>query len=273
MPITRDRIAACTIAYPDLDLAVAARLQSETFRAVEVTFDYGISLPLREGVIADLAAVQRERRLDYAVHLPLSIQFASPNPLLRDASVRTVAETIDACAPLAVSAWVLHVTPFHSIERPITSRERAAAQRDIAVINATNSVRALLDRTGIPSRALAVENLGFPFAYIEPLLEACDTGICCDIGHLLAAGVDPAPFIERYAPRISHIHLHDVIEGRDHRGLGSGHGIIDLPPVWSALERVGYQGLVTLEVFTTEHIRSSLASVEPLLPEPTIVRY
>jgi len=272
MPMTRDRIAACTIAYPDLDLAEAARLQSETFRAVEVTFDYGISLPLREGVIADLAAVQRERQLDYAVHLPLSIQFASPNPLLRDASVRTVAETIAACTPLAVSAWVLHVTPFHSIERPITSRERAAAQRDIAVINATNSVRALLNRTGIPSRALAVENLGFPFAYIDPLLEACDTGICCDIGHLLAAGVDPVPFIERYAPRISHIHLHDVIVGRDHRGLGSGHGIIDLPPIWSALERVGYQGLVTLEVFTTEHIRSSLASVEPLLAESAVIR-
>ncbi|MCA1725809.1 MAG: extracellular solute-binding protein, partial [Thermomicrobia bacterium] len=209
MPIMRDRIAACTIAYPDLDLAEAARLQSETFRAVEVTFDYGISLPLREGVIADLAAVQRERELHYAVHLPLSIQFASPNPLLRDASIRTVVETIDACGPLTVSAWVLHVTPFHSIERPIVSRERAAAQRDVAVVNATNSVRELLDRTGIPSRSLAVENLGFPFGYIEALLEACDTGICCDIGHLLAAGVDPVPFIERYAPRICHIHLHD----------------------------------------------------------------
>ncbi len=273
MPIMRDRIAACTIAYPDLDLAEAARLQSETFRAVEVTFDYGISLPLRDGIIADLATVQRERGLDYAVHLPLSIQLASPNPLLRDASIRTVVETIDACGPLTVSAWVLHVTPFHSIERPIASRERATAQRDVAVVNATNSVRELLDRTGIPSRSLAVENLGFPFVYIEPLLEACDTGICCDIGHLLAAGVDPVPFIDRYAPRICHIHLHDVVEGRDHRGLGSGQGIIDLPSVWAALERVAYGGLVTLEVFTTEHIRSSLASVEPLLPEPTIVRH
>jgi len=273
MPITRDRIAACTIAYPDLDLAEAARLQGETFRAVEVTFDYGISLPLRDGVIADLATVQRERGLDYAVHLPLSIQLASPNPLLRDASIRTVVETIDACGPLTVSAWVLHVTPFHSIERPIASRERAAAQRDVAVVNATNSVRELLDRTGTPSRSLAVENLGFPFGYIDSLLEACDTGVCCDIGHLLAAGVDPVPFIKRYAPRICHIHLHDVVEGRDHRGLGSGQGIIDLPSVWAALEHVAYRGLVTLEVFTTEHIRSSLASVEPLLPEPTIVRY
>jgi len=272
MPITRDRIAACTIAYPDLDLAEAARLQSETFRAVEVTFDYGISLPLRDGVIADLAAVQVGQGLHYAVHLPLSIQFASPNPLLRAASVQTVAETIDACAPLAVDAWVLHVTPFHSIERPITSRERAAAQRDVAVVNATNSVRDLLDRTGLPSRTLAVENLGFPFAYIDSLLEACDTGVCCDIGHLLAAGVDPVPFIERYASRICHIHLHDVIEGRDHRGLGSGHGSIDLPPVWSALARIGYAGLVTLEVFTTEHIQSSLASVEPLLAESTVMR-
>jgi len=272
MSITRDRIAACTIAYPDLDLKDAARLQSETFRSIEITFDYGVSLPLRDGVIADLAALQAERALTYAVHLPLSIQFASPNPHLRAASVQTVAETVAVCAALPVQAWVLHVTPFFNIERSITSRARAAGQRDAAVANATAAIHDLLHQTGLPSRALAVENLGFPFAYLDTLIEECDTGVCCDVGHLLAAGLDPVPFIEKYAPRLTHVHLHDVIAGLDHRGLGSDNGVIDLPAVWDVLDRVGYSGLVTLEVFTPEHIRDSLAAVAPFLAEATVNR-
>lgn len=259
--------AACTIAFPDLDLVAAAARLAEQFAAIELTFDYGVSLPPRPGLIDDLAALRRERGLRYAVHLPLTIQLASANPALRQASLDTLTAVCELCAPLDPAAWVLHVTPLFDAERSIVGRDRALAQQARGVATAGESLADLLARTGVPSRRVAVENLNYPFEIVDDLLARLDLGVCFDVGHLLARGGDPAAFVRRYADRLAHVHLHDVIAGLDHRPLGSPAGVLDLAALTRALAEVGYQGLATLEVFNEAHIAQSLATVRPFLTE------
>ncbi len=257
--------AACTIAYPHLDLAVATAALAKQFSAAELTFDYGVSLPVRPGLIQELVTLREECGLRYSVHLPLSIGLASPNPALRQASLDTLEEVFALCAPLEAEAWVLHVTPLLEIERSIVNRERAVEQRDRAMADASSALAELLGRVAVPSRRIAVENLSYPFEFVDELLERHDLGVCFDVGHLLLRGGDPAAFVRRYADRLVHVHLHDVVDGLDHRPLGEPAGTLDVRGLWQALEEAGYQGLVTLEVFEDAHIAQSLATVQPFL--------
>lgn len=255
--------AACTIAYPDCDLATAATHLADQFAAIELTFDHGVSLPPRPGLIDDLVALRQERGLRYIVHLPLTIQLASPNPTLRRASLDTLVEVFALCAPLEPVAWVLHVTPLFGVERSITGRERAQAQQSRNVALAEESLAELLERTGVPARQIAVENLNYPFEVLDGVLERRDLGVCFDVGHLLARGGDPAAFVQRYAARLTHIHLHDVIDDLDHRPLGDPAGTLDLAALWRALDEAKYRGLITLEVFDEAHIAQSRAVSRP----------
>ncbi len=255
--------AACTIAYPDRDLAAAVALLADWFAALELTFDHGVSLPPRAGLIDELVALRQERGLRYTVHLPLTIQLASPNPALRRASLDTLVEVFALCAPLDPVAWVLHVTPLFGVERSITGTERARAQQSRNVALAEESLAELLARTGVPARRIAVENLNYPFEILDGVLERHDLGVCCDVGHLLARGGDPAAFVRRYATRLTHVHLHDVIDGLDHRPLGDPAGVLDLAALWRALDEAEYGGVVTLEVFNEAHIAQSRAVAEP----------
>jgi sugar phosphate isomerase/epimerase len=255
--------AACTIAYPDRDLVAAATHLTDQFGAIELTFDHGVSLPPRPDLISDLVALRQERGLRYAIHLPLTIQLASPNPALRRASLDTLVEVFALCAPLDPAAWVLHVTPLFGVERSITGPERARAQQSRNVARAEESLAELLARTGVPARQIAVENLNYPFEILDGVLERHDLGVCFDVGHLLARGGDPAAFVRRYAARLAHVHLHDVIDGLDHRPLGDPAGALDLPALWGALGEANYRGLVTLEVFNEAHIAQSHATARP----------
>jgi len=238
----------------------AAKLTGE-FNAIELTFDHGVSLPPRLGLIEDLAALQARHMLRYVVHLPLTIQLASANPELRRASVETLTDVFALCAPLNPEAWVLHVTPLFGVERSIAGRARAIQQQARALTNASEALDELLTRTDVPSRRIAVENLNYPFEILDSLLETHDLGVCFDVGHLLLQRGNPAAFVRRYANRLTHVHLHDVIDGLDHRPLGDPTGRLDPMSLLRALDESGYQKLVTLEVFNEEHIARSLALV------------
>ncbi len=85
----------------------------------------------------------------------------------------------------------------------------------------------------------------------DELLEAtrgCSVGLCWDTGHYLLAvqrygQEEPPP--EEFLDRVEHVHLHDVVEGRDHRVVTrTSDALRDLIVV---LRRSGFRGGVTLE--------------------------
>ncbi|HVT87285.1 MAG TPA: sugar phosphate isomerase/epimerase [Tepidisphaeraceae bacterium] len=88
----------------------------------------------------------------------------------------------------------------------------------------------------------------------EPLLK-----MNCDIGHLFCVGEDPAEVIRRMNEHIAHVHLEDIGENRVHQHLTPGKGAIDFPSVFDALDKIGYTGRVTVELYPYETTAAGVA--------------
>lgn len=80
---------------------------------------------------------------------------------------------------------------------------------------------------------------------------------CVDTAHTTLAGMDPAQLVRRLGSRIAYMHLKDVdtfalsrLEGpakmSTFRALG--HGTVNFPAVKAALEEVGYDGVLCVEL-------------------------
>jgi len=74
-------------------------------------------------------------------------------------------------------------------------------------------------------------------------------GANLDIGHVVVAGEDVRQAIRALAPRIWNVHLEDIRGGK-HYHLPPGEGDLDLPAALGALERAGYRGGLTWELYT-----------------------
>jgi sugar phosphate isomerase/epimerase len=70
-----------------------------------------------------------------------------------------------------------------------------------------------------------------------------------DIGHFYCVGDDPAPTVQRLAPYICHFHLEDIAASRVHHHLIPGDGAIDLVATFRAIDQIGYDGWVTIELY------------------------
>jgi L-ribulose-5-phosphate 3-epimerase len=83
-----------------------------------------------------------------------------------------------------------------------------------------------------------------------------DTGrlrLTIDIGHLHCQGEVPiAAQIERYADRLSNVHIEDMCSGV-HEHLMFGEGEIDFRPLIATLAKIGYAGLVSVELSRHSH--------------------
>lgn len=74
-------------------------------------------------------------------------------------------------------------------------------------------------------------------------------GMNFDIGHHFCVKDDPGPTIERMAKFIRHVHLEDIAATRVHHHLVPGEGVIDFGAALRALQKIGYNGWVTIELY------------------------
>jgi sugar phosphate isomerase/epimerase len=74
-------------------------------------------------------------------------------------------------------------------------------------------------------------------------------GLNFDIGHAYCMAEEPQDWIPRMAAHTKHYHLEDIAATREHRHLVPGRGAIDLPAVLREINRSGYQGWVTVELY------------------------
>lgn len=80
---------------------------------------------------------------------------------------------------------------------------------------------------------------------------------CIDTAHTTLAGMSPVELIKKVGLRLAYMHLKDVdtyalktAEGADKMGTfrALGHGTIDFPAVKAALEEIGYDGILCVEL-------------------------
>jgi len=74
-------------------------------------------------------------------------------------------------------------------------------------------------------------------------------GLNFDIGHHYCVKDDPGPTIERLAKFIRHVHLEDIAATRVHHHLVPGEGAIDFGSALKAIQKIGYGGWITIELY------------------------
>ncbi|HTU44158.1 MAG TPA: sugar phosphate isomerase/epimerase family protein [Bryobacteraceae bacterium] len=110
-------------------------------------------------------------------------------------------------------------------------------------------------RTGV---GLMIENLPGDYNSAPQLAELLDRvpqlGLHLDIGHanLQVPHNTTGEILAAHGQRLRHVHLHDNKGGHADLHLPLGTGTVDLCRCVQALRRCGYDGTITLEVFTPD---------------------
>lgn len=188
-----------------------------------------------------------------AWHLPL----ASPFPEVRKLARELYARGLDTFAEVGVEFVNVHPDQRVPLHNP--DQVRSMNAEAIANLEEDAAARGL---------KLMVENIDRLFARpndLRPIFErAPNAAFHLDIAHAnLGLAMDEGNrtpgFLELYGDRLVHVHVSDNRGGNDDLHLPLGAGAIDWKQAIRWLRGAGYDGTVTLEVFSREreHLRTS----------------
>ncbi len=270
-------------ALPSADTAtLVEHIANLGFTLIELNTDLNVLFPDSFGVptIRRLQALKESRGLSYTVHLPLwSVDPSTPVQWVRQGSVEALVDAVLRLVPLEPEVYVLHATGALASEfYAMTAIPDEARPLVMGMFqsHAAHSVEELLRRTNLPSRAIAVETIGFPFNLTLALAEEFDLSLCVDTGHLLAKFTGPISFeegLQRSLPRLAEVHLHDgyyrpqpdgTFRRDDHLPLGKGNLPLDF--LLDTLKEAKFEGPVIFEL-TIQEANASLEYLRPFLAE------
>jgi sugar phosphate isomerase/epimerase len=193
----------------------------------------------------------RQRLQDY--HLPVVghtayyLPLASPFELVRRAAVEELKYCAEVFGKIGAKWMNLHPdnnAPMHD--------------RDFAIQRNLLSLQELAPVANDCGVGLMIENLPGSFntvAQLAPLLDHLpDLGFHLDIGHsnLMVEHNSADDLIKTYHARLRHVHLHDNKGGTNDLHMPLGTGTVNFPRYIRSLRAAGYDGTITLEVFTPD---------------------
>jgi sugar phosphate isomerase/epimerase len=182
----------------------------------------------------------------------------NPYETIRRAAVEELKLCLEAFARLGATWMNLHPdsnAPFYD--------------RRFIIEKNLQSIRELLPLAQDLGLGLMIENLPGSFNSTAQLSELLDSvpelGLHLDIGHanLLTSYNTTEEIVTMYGRRLRHVHLHDNKGGSADLHLPLGAGTLDFRRQIRALRSAGYDGTITLEVFSPDR-QYLLHSVEVL---------
>jgi sugar phosphate isomerase/epimerase len=223
--------------------------------------DLTLEPPMAASWKVDRVAVRRaleRHRLSVVGHTAFYLPIASGIEEIRRASLEELRRCVDVFA--AIGARWMNLHP----DRHAPMHDRAFfVQKNIATL------RELLPYARDRGVGLMVENLPGDFNTARQLGELLDPlpelGLHLDIGHanLLVVQSTVDELLNAYGARLRHVHLHDNKGGAGDLHLPLGTGSVDVRGAVRGLKSIGYDGTITLEVFTPD--RHHLAYSRELL--------
>src|ERR1043166_548837 len=226
---------------------------SEIEWMAELEFDF-VDLTLEPPAAAvwkvDLEEVRRvlaDHNLPVVGHTAFYLPLCSPFESIRKAAVEELKYCIEAFAQLGAH-W-MNIHPDRNV--PMHDR-KWIIERNI------QSLRELLPVAEQCGVGLMIENLPGEFNTLAQLSQLLDPlpslGLHLDIGHanLMVEKNTTSEIIQTYGSRLRHVHLHDNKGGTADLPLALGSGNLDLAKHIQTLKQCGYDGTITLEVFTTD---------------------
>ncbi|HXG07341.1 MAG TPA: sugar phosphate isomerase/epimerase family protein [Nitrososphaera sp.] len=131
-----------------------------------------------------------------------------------------------------------HPAYSHKLEIFLESLAKAA------VVAEEQDVRLLVE----PEPGLLIEN-SRQFKYFMEKIDSNYIGLNFDIGHFYCVNEEPAKLVYELSGYISHFHLADIASNRVHNHLIPGTGSIDFRPIFDAMDDIGYEEFVTVELY------------------------
>ena len=190
----------------------------------------------------------------HAIHAPMTERFtgrwvgpfnnASTRPLMRERAVRETLAALGLAARVPVSVLVLHVGLPDSLTAADGENSRDAARRSVETIaEAAGKLGVRVALEVIPNALSTPASL---VSLVEDDLDVPNVGICLDFGHAHMMG-DLVEAIDTVSELLVAAHVHDNHGSRDEH-LAPGDGTIDWPAALIALQKVGYEGTLMLEL-------------------------
>lgn len=199
--------------------------------------------PLDVQALRDLA---EEHALSYTVHLPTDLALGAASRAERQEGITEILRLMDQLAPLGPQSFDLHLVWEQDVPE--------AAWLD----NLAASLQELSAALGEEKRLVAVENIEYPYGLVAPLVAEYGLNVCLDLGHLVRYGHDLEEGLA-LLPRVRHLHYHGVQDGRDHQALTDAE---QARMLGSRLAEAGYDGVVTLEMYSLQKLKGSLALLD-----------
>jgi len=257
------KLSTTSYIYPDEIVPNVARL-GPFFDEIElILFESGQtdSIP-DDHQINRLIDLSLAHRVGFNIHLPIDISLGDESEKVRAIGVAVVKRVIQRTLRLNPSVYVLHLDFINPPASPLRKGEKRGVVQEKDIDDwkqhLIRSLKEILDG-GIDSKRIAIETLGYPFEWIEDIVNQFGLSICLDIGHILINGYDLDHYFKAYLPETSILHLHGVHNGSDHLSIETLSGP-DLNLVLSSLRQ--YHGIVSIEVFSTNELKSSLSVLE-----------
>jgi sugar phosphate isomerase/epimerase len=180
-------------------------------------------------------------------HTAFYLPIASGIEEIRRASLDELRRCVDVFA--AVGARWMNIHP---------DRHAPMHSREFFVNKNLETLAELLPYATSRGLGLMLENLPGDFNTAAQLGELLDPlpelGLHLDIGHanLLVGQSTARELLEAYGDRLRHVHLHDNKGGSADLHLPLGTGSVDVRGAVRLLQDRGYDGTITLEVFTPD---------------------
>jgi sugar phosphate isomerase/epimerase len=193
--------------------------------------------------VQELRALAEEHDLSYTVHLPTDLALGAASRTERQEGIAEILRLMDQLAPLGPQSFDLHLVREPDLSEATWLDNLAAGLRELS------------GALGAQKRLVAVENIEYPYSLVAPLVAEYGFSVCLDLGHLVHYGHDLEEGLG-LLPQVRHLHYHGVQDGRDHQALTDAEQVRMLG---RRLAAAGYDGVVTLEMYSLEKLKGSLA--------------
>ena len=242
-------------------------LAAAGFRALELVGNPGHL----DGWTDDPAGLRRDlERLDLAprsVHLDSAAwDVANPDAEIRERAVQAGLRSLHESAEVGAELVICHPNgrdPHYAVYAPADIAASQARTR--------GALARLAEKAGRLGLRLALENLpsrnthrpATTMAEVLRLVDGLGThvGLCQDVGHSNANGLDAAAECRAAKGRLFALHLQDNDGLGEDQHLLPGQGTTGWLPFLRALQETGFSGLRTFEVQTAENLPATLATL------------
>lgn len=194
-----------------------------------------------------LREILREYHLPVVGHTAWYLPLASAIPEIRQGAVAELRRCMEVFSELGAKWMNIHPdrhTPWHDRHFYIQGN-----------LESLYELQKHGERLGV---GLMIENLPGTYNSVEQLGELLDPlpelKLHLDVGHAnLEVPENTTPeILDAYRDRLRHVHLHDNRGGNADLHLPLGAGTLDVERMVGLLKRCGYDGTITLEVFTPD---------------------